>query len=158
MRPEFFKELHKLMKENPDIWVVTGDLGYIGFDHIRDDFPERFVNAGASEQAMVGIAVGLALKGKIPFVYSITSFLLRRPYETIKLYLDGENVPVKLIGSGRDKDYHIDGPSHDATDTKKLLETTPNIEQYWPVNKQSIKEVLTRMVENNKPSFLSLQR
>lgn len=158
MRPEFFKQLYNLMKDNPDVWALTGDLGYGGFDKIREDFPERFVNCGASEQAMVGIAVGLALKGKIPFVYSITTFLLRRPYETIKLYLDGEGIPVHLVGSGRDKDYEHDGPSHDATDAGALLLTTPNIAQYWPTTEESIWRTLDDMITSNKPSFLSLKR
>jgi transketolase len=158
MRRAFFKELYKLMKENPDIWVVTGDLGYIGFDKIRDDFPDRFVNAGASEQAMMGIAVGLALKGKIPFVYSITPFLLRRPYETIKLYLDGEKIPVMLIGSGRNKDYAHDGPSHDATDANMLLGTLPNITTYFPDDKKQIPTILKQMIKGSRPSFLSLKR
>jgi transketolase len=158
MRPEFFKCLYEEMKTNQDIFVVTGDLGYIGFDKIRDDFPDRFINAGASEQAMMGIAVGLALKGKIPFVYSITPFLLRRPYETIKLYLDGEKIPVMLIGSGRNKDYAHDGPSHDATDANMLLGTLPNITTYFPEDKEQIPTILKQMIKSKKPCFLSLKR
>jgi transketolase len=146
------------MGKNPDIWAITGDLGFGGFDKIRDDFPDRFVNAGASEQAMMGIAVGLALRGKIPFVYSITPFLLRRPYETIKLYIDGEKIPVKLIGSGRDKDYAHDGPSHYATDAQSLLKTLPNIVQYWPSEKTDVQIALESMVSSKQPCFLSLKR
>lgn len=156
MRRTFFQELYKQMKANPDIWVVTGDLGYIGFDRIRDEFPERFVNAGASEQAMVGIAVGLALKGKIPFVYTISSFFLRAA-ETINLYLHHEQIPVHLIGSGRDQDYAHDGYSHDGTMAQNYLRNL-DLVNYYPDDKKEVKGILEEMIKNKKPSFLSLRR
>lgn len=158
MRRTFFKELHKAMSENSDIWALTGDLGFGGFDDIQRDFPDRFVNCGASEAAMMGIAVGLTLKGKTVFVYSITPFLLRRAYETIKLYIDGEEIPVKLIGSGRDKDYEHDGVSHDATTAKDLLGTLPKVKQLWPDSKEQIADIVKLMIEDKKPYFLSLKR
>jgi len=156
MRPEFFKQLYILMKKNPNVWALTGDLGYIGFDKIRDDFPDRFINCGASEVAMLGIAVGLALENKIVFVYTITSFFMRAA-ETIGLYLHGEQISIKLIGSGRNQDYHIDGPSHDATITQNYLKSL-NIVNLYPNTKEEIPLLVKKMVENNKPTFISLQR
>jgi transketolase len=157
-RGYFAGVLYNLMVDNENIVVLTGDLGYGVFDKIRDDFPLRFINCGASEQAMMGIAVGLAIEGKILFVYSITPFLIRRPYETIKLYLDGERLPVKLIGSGRDKDYAHDGPSHDATDIPKLLETLPNIISHFPETKEDVETILNNMLTTDQAEFLSLTR
>ena len=81
MRAVFAKNIHSEMKKNSDIWVIVNDLGYKMWDDVRRDFPERFINTGAAEQSMIGIAVGLALEGKIPVVYSITTFLLYRPFE-----------------------------------------------------------------------------
>ena len=153
MRPEFFKQLYILMKKNPNVWALTGDLGYIGFDKIRDDFPDRFINCGASEVAMLGIAVGLALENKIVFVYTITSFFMRAA-ETIGLYLHGEQISIKLIGSGRNQDYHIDGPSHDATITQNYLKSL-NIVNLYPNTKEEIPLLVKKMVENNKPTFIS---
>jgi len=156
MRPEFFKQLYILMKKNPNVWALTGDLGYIGFDKIRDDFPERFINCGASEGAMLGIAVGLALEGKIVFVYTITSFFMRAA-ETIGLYLHGEQIPVKLVGSGRDQDYEIDGPSHDATISQNYLKNLDIINLY-PETKEEIPLLVEKMVKSNLPQFISLKR
>ena len=75
-RGYFAYELYKEMQKNPDIWVVTGDLGYKMWDFVRRDFESRFVNTGATEAAMLGVAIGLARQGKIPFFYSISTFLL----------------------------------------------------------------------------------
>jgi transketolase len=157
-RGYFARELYKQMAENPDIWLLCMDLGYNIFDNHFQDFPERTINTGASEAAAMGIAVGLTLKGKTVFVYSITTFLLRRPYETIKLYIDEEKVPVILCGSGRDKDYHIDGASHYAADAKALLGTLPNIVQYWPEDKKEIADMIKKVVSEKKPAFISLKR
>ena len=53
------------MLNNQDIVLVTGDLGYGLWDDIRRDFPTRFHNVGSAEQLMMGVAVGMAMEGKI---------------------------------------------------------------------------------------------
>ena len=128
MRRCFADILHQHMACNKDIWVITADLGYKMWDMIRDDYPQRFINAGASEQAMMGMAVGLALEGKIPVVYSITPFLLYRSFETLRNYVNHERIPVKLIGSGRGRDYAHDGFSHWAEEDRDIFKILSNIE------------------------------
>jgi transketolase len=63
----FAFELYRQMRVNKNIWLLTGDLGYKLFDPIRDAYPNRFINTGAAEQSLVGLGVGLAMEGKIPF-------------------------------------------------------------------------------------------
>lgn len=158
MRRTFAAEMHKQMTLNTDIVILTGDLGYKMWDQIRVDYPNRFINCGASEQAMMDMAVGLAHSGKIPVVYSITPFLIYRAFETLRTYIDHEKVNVKLIGSGRDKDYAHDGFSHDASDVKKILDTLPNIGQLYPASRDEIPEMLENMLRFTGPLFISLSR
>ena len=80
MRKDLAKLLLEEMRVNEDVYLITGDLGYGLWDGIRDTFPDRFFNVGSSEMVMMGTAIGLAMEGKIPFVYSITPFALYRPY------------------------------------------------------------------------------
>jgi len=54
--------LYNTMIDDPDIWLIVGDLGFGMFDRIKEDFPERYINVGAAEFAGVGICVGLALE------------------------------------------------------------------------------------------------
>lgn len=150
--------LYEEMEKNKDIWVVTADLGFNMLDSIRDDFPDRYINVGAAEQAGMGVCVGLALEGKIPVFYSITPFAIFRPAETIRIYLNHEQIPVKILGSGRNNDYEHEGFSHFAHDTKDFLDTFPNIKQYWPSQNERIKKVLNSMLYNGKPSFMSLRK
>ena len=172
-RGYFAYELYLHMQNNKDIFVLTGDLGYGMLDYIKRDFPERFINCGAAEQAMMGIAVGLALEGKIPVVYSITTFLLYRPFETIRNYINHEQIPVKLVGSGRGKDYKHDGFSHWSEDAWKLFSTPAHdkaagtwiklgffsaIEHNWPKTKEEIPGLMEDFLYDKKPHFLSLRR
>ncbi len=158
MRGWFAYELHKHMARNPKIWLVVGDFGYKVFDRIQRDFPERFINSGAAEQAMMGIAVGLALEGKIPVVYTVSSFLLYRPFETIRNYLDYERIPVKLAGSGRNRDYLDHGLCHWAEEDKQVLKILKNIEGKWPKTIEEIPDVVDDMIKSDKPWYVNLQR
>lgn len=158
IRKAFQQELLKLMQKDKNIWLLVGDLGYKMFDDHFNLFPERTINTGAAEQSMIGTAVGLALCGKLPFCYSITPFLIWRPTETIRLYVNHEKVPVVLVGSGRDKDYSEDGFSHDGTDAKGLMDLFGNIRQYYPTSKDEIPKVVREIYEKKEPTFLSLRR
>lgn len=158
MRGYFAYYVHKQMAKNKKIWVICGDLGYKMWDKVKNDYPDRFLNTGASEQAMVGIAVGLALEGKIPIVYSITPFLLYRPFETIRNYIDHEKTPVILVGSGRDKDYVDDGFSHWAEEDKKVMEIFRNITSVWPKTKEEITALVEKVIKSNKPWYINLSK
>lgn len=154
----FAHELYQQMKKDDSIWLLTADLGHKMWDDHFRDFSNRCVNVGAGEQAMIGIAVGLALEGKKPFCYSITSFLLYRPYEWLRNYLGHEEIAVRLVGSGRDKDYEADGFTHWAEEAKDILDTLPMILDCWPLTNKAAGEVCKAMVELNGPSFVSLKR
>lgn len=158
MKGWFAYELYKQMANNKEIWLIVGDLGYKMFDYIKRDFPKRFINVGASEQTMIGISIGLALEGKIPFAYSITPFVLYRPFETIRNYVNYESIPVKLIGAGRNKDYFDHGFCHWAPEDKKVMKIFKNIEPNWPKKKEEIPHLVRKMVKSNKPCYVNLTR
>jgi transketolase len=158
LRRRFADEIYKAMKKNKNIVVVTGDLGYRIWDQIKSDFPKRFYNIGAAEQSLIGIAVGLALGGKIPIAFSITPFLLYRPFETIRNYVDYEKIPVKLIGSGRNKDYNHDGFSHWSEEDKEVMKILKNINSIWPETADEVSKIVEKMIDDNKPWYINLKR
>jgi|TARA_R110000803_G_scaffold120753_3_gene188814 transketolase len=156
MRKQFAEFLHSEMSQNEDIHVITGDLGYGLWDRIKIDYPDRFTNFLSSEQLMVGAACGMAMEGKVPVVYSITPFVLYRPFEWIRNYLDHERIPVKLVGGGRDKDYGYLGFSHWAEEDEQVMSVFKNIQFYKP--EEFTKEVGLDLIYNNQPSYLNLSR
>jgi len=162
MRKEFFDSLYEEMYQDERIVLLVGGLGFGGIEKIRDKF-HNFYNFETSENAMIGAACGMARSGLIPIVYSITPFLLRHCYELISIYADYENIPIKLVGSGRGENfkecYSVDNVSHHAYDAKDILRNFPNIKQYWPEVKEKItQEYLKDILYNQSPSFLSLKR
>lgn len=158
MKGWFAYELYKQMAKNKKIWVIVGDLGYKMFDYIRRDFPDRFINVGASEQTMIGVSIGLALEGKIPIVYTITPFLLYRPFETIRNYINYERIPVKLIGAGRGKNYFDHGFCHWAQEDKKVMRIFKNIESSWPNKLDEIPNLVRKIIKSDKPWYINLKR
>jgi transketolase len=158
MRKTFANLLHKEMTNNPNIYLITADLGYGMFDDIKRDFPDRFINCGAAEQLMVGLAIGLSYEGKIPVCYSITPFLLCRPYELLRTYVNHENIPVKLVGGGRGKEYAHDGFSHWADDQEDILGTLKNVVSYVPDDADKMLACFSTFMYDKRPSFLSLSK
>lgn len=165
MRQTWAKLLHKEMETNENIYLITADLGYGLLDKIFEDYPDRAINVGASEQAAVGIAAGLAMSGKIPFVYSITNFVLYRPYEFIRNFLVVDGLTVHLVGSGRDKDYSHDGPSHHSYDAKDVIEalraSTPGenrLTSFFPLDEADLSDAFKETLKSNQSTFTSLRR
>jgi transketolase len=159
MRRTFADLLHTEMSHNPSIWLLTADLGYKMWDSCFLDFPDRCINVGASEQSMIGIATGLAWSGKIPFCYSITTFLLYRPFEFIRNYLAIGQAPVKIVASGRGRDYKDDGITHWSDDAEGIMSNfKQSIVQYWPEKDEALPQVLRETLINKKPTFISLRK
>jgi len=158
MRKECIELLHDSMQSNSNIVVLTADLGFGILDTIRDHYPNRFYNTGAAEQLMIGAAIGLAHSGKIPVCYSMSSFILYRPFEFLRNYVNAELVPVKLIGSGRDRDYSHDGISHWADDDELVLKALPNIKIYKPSTLHQLAQSWQSFITGPDPGYLNLIR
>ena len=159
MRKEFARCLYEQMQKNQSIVLLSGDLGFGLWDKIMEDYPDRFINTGAAEVSLITIAVGLALEGKIPFCYSISPFLIYRPFEAIKSYINGESIPVKLIGSGQTEQcYSHEGPSHASWDIPYFLDGFANIAKYYPEEREEIPDLVQTLIDNNAPSVMLLRQ
>ena len=158
MRHDFAKLLLTEMREDKagNIVLLTSDMGYGLWDGIRKEFPGRFFNFGSSEQLMIGAAAGMAMEDKIPICYSITPFLLYRPFEFIRNLMNHEGIPIKLVGGGRNKDYGYLGFTHWAEDDISILSSLTNITLYKPVPPLELEDVFKRFIYNKEPAYLNL--
>jgi transketolase len=155
MRKTFGQWIAKKAQEDKDIYLIVGDIGYGIFDDFREKFPDRFINVGICEQTMIGIAAGMALSGLKPYVYTITPFLIERPFEQIKDDIDCNNINVKLIGYD---DYPEQGPTHSIYKLEELMKHFPNIESYYPKNSKETILILDNIYNKNCPCFMKLRR
>ena len=159
MRREFVRILGEEMAANEAIVVLTADIGFGVLDPLRQRFASRVFNVGSSESLMIGMAVAFAYEGRIPVCYTITPFLLFRPFEMIRLYVDYERTPVKLVGCGRDKDYAHDGISHWAEDDVKIVSAAfPNIGVHKPAQTGLTQDLVRRILYSSRPEYLNVTR
>jgi transketolase len=154
MRRIFGKIITELADRDENIYVIVGDIGYRVFDEFREKHPNRFINMGICEQSMIGVSAGMALEGLKPWVYTITPFLIERPFEQVKLDIDQQNVDVKLVGFS---DYPTLGPTHTELNDKKLLQLFSNITSYYPKDGEETQKVTYQAYEKNGPAFISLK-
>jgi len=155
MRKEFGRTLLDLAEKDESIYLLVGDIGYGIFDQFRKKFPNRFINLGICEQSMIGVAAGMALEGLKPYVYTITPFLIERPFEQIKLDISQQNVNVKLVGYA---DYPTQGPTHAEIDARWLMSRFKNIVSYFPKNSEETRRALLDSYNRPNPAFISLKK
>ena len=154
MRRRFGTVIADLADQDDRIYVVSGDIGYRVFDEFRDRHPDRFINIGICEQSMIGVSSGMALEGLQPWVYTITPFLIERPFEQIKLDINQQNVNVKLVGFA---DYPTLGPTHAELDAGRLLELLDNVQLFFPEDGNETEPAVRKAHQTVGPCFLGLR-
>lgn len=156
MRNAFIETLEKEVKANPNIIVLTGDLGYTVFDQFKIRYPKQFINMGVAEANMMGVAAGLALSGKIPFVYSIAPFVCLRPYEQIRNDVCMHNANVKIIGVGGGLAYSNAGPTHHVNEDIAVMRVLPNMTVICPSDPIEVRLAVKGMIRYKGPVYLRL--
>jgi len=127
MRDTFAAEVEKMMSEDPNIILITGDLGFGVFNSMRDKFPENFINVGVAEQNMTGIAAGLAKENFTVFTYSIANFSTLRCIEQIRNDVAYHNLSVNIVSVGAGFSYGPLGMTHHATEDLAIMRSIPDI-------------------------------
>jgi transketolase len=141
-----------------DFVFLTGDLGFMALEPLRDSAGDRFINAGIAEQNMVSVAAGLASAGLKPWVYSIAPFLYARAFEQIRNDVCSHDLPVFLVGNGGGYAYGVMGPTHHALEDYGALLGLPNITVYIPAFSEDVPEVVSRLMARSRPAYLRLGR
>ncbi len=132
MRDTFIRTLTELAKENHDIEVVSGDLGFGVLKPFWEACPDQFINAGIAEQNLTSVAAGMALEGKTVFTYSIGNFPTLRCIEQIRNDCAYHDANVKIICVGGGFVYGSLGMSHHATEDIAVMRSLPNVTVLCP--------------------------
>jgi transketolase len=127
VRQAFVDTLHELAAEDERVWLLTGDLGYSVLEGFAARFPQRFVNVGVAEQNLVGIAAGLALDGKVVFVYSIANFPTLRCLEQVRNDVCYHRANVKIAAVGGGLTYGVHGYTHHAVEDLAIMRSLPHL-------------------------------
>ncbi len=134
MRDAFFAALSDAAERDGRLWALTGDLGIGLFDTFAGRAPGRYLNVGIAEQALVGIAAGLAYAGEHPVVYSIAPFLTARAHEQVRVDVAIARAPVTLVGVGGGVAYGYLGPTHHGTEDLAVMRALPDMTVLAPAD------------------------
>ena len=156
MRNAFVETLIKLAEKDKDVYLLTGDLGFSVFETFAKKFPNRFLNCGIAEQNMMGVAAGLALSGKKPYVYSIIPFVTIRCLEQIKDDVAYQNLNVKVVGVGGGYSYGYLGATHHATEDIAMIRVLPNFKVFAPGDSVETKNLMIEAYKKKGPAYFRL--
>ena len=158
MRIAFINTLTELAAQNKDVMLVTGDLGFSVFEEFKEKFPDQYLNVGVAEQNMISVAAGLALSGKLPYVYSITTFATMRPYEQIRNDICYQNLPVVIIGGGSTFSYSTFGCTHMPLEDVSIMRTLPRMKVLVPGDPYEVKELILDTYKNRGPAYIRIAK
>lgn len=156
MRIEFAQTIVELASTREDLIFLTGDLGYMALEEVRNALGARFINTGVAEQNMVSMAAGLAAKGFSPIVYSIAPFATFRPFEQIRVDVCLHNLPVMIVGNGGGYGYGIMGSTHHALEDVGVMRALPNMGVFVPSFGSDVSKCINNALASKRPSYLRL--
>lgn len=158
MRDTFVKTLIELAKQDKNIELVTGDLGFGVLKPFWEQLPDQFTNAGIAEQNMIAMAAGMAMEGKNVFVYSIGNFPTLRCLEQIRNDCAYHHANVKIVCVGAGFAYGPLGMSHQATEDIAVMRALPNVAVMSPGDKAEAAACTKALADYRGTAYLRLGR
>ena len=156
LRKTFMDELTKLAEKDKRVILIVSDVGFSYIEEFAQKFPAQFINAGVTEQSMIGMAAGLALVGFKPYVYSMIPFVTMRPYEQVRNDACYNDADVKLVGVQGSVHYKFLGFSHNIAENedKKILDGLPNMTQHYPETEEGVISAMEAMYTSVHPAYI----
>jgi transketolase len=158
MRTETIDALTDFARANPDVMLLTADLGYSVLERFAEALPAQYVNVGVCEQAMVGIAAGLALSGRRVVLYSIANFPTLRCLEQLRNDVCYHDLPVTVIAVGGGLAYGAQGYTHHGVEDLGIMAMLPNMAVASPADPLEAVALLPQLLDRRRPAYLRLGR
>lgn len=156
MRNQVINKILEEMRINPNIYFLTGDLGFGVLEKMQEEFKTRFINCGIAEQNLIGVAAGLALSGKKVFVYSIIPFITMRCLEQIRNDVCYHNLDITIIGVGAGLSYGVLGATHFALEDVSIMHSLPNMKIVNPADAPDALFCIDHILKNPGPFYFRI--
>lgn len=158
-RSGFGAGLAELGRTNPDVVALCADLtGSLKMDQFAKENPGRFYQGGIAEANMIGVAAGLALSGKVPFVGSFANFITARVYDQIRQSIAYGNTNVKVCASHAGITLGEDGATHQTMEDLGLMRMLPGMTVINPCDYNQTKAATIAVAEHDGPVYLRFGR
>lgn len=158
-RDGYGEGLVSLGEKDKNVVVLTGDLsGSTRANMFAEKFPDRFIEVGVAEQNMMGIAAGLALSGKIPFVSSYAVFVPGRCWDQLRVSVCYSKANVKVAGAHAGISVGPDGATHQALEDIATVRVLPNIVVVVPCDSIETRKATIALGEHKGPAYFRFHR
>jgi transketolase len=157
-RDAAFEAIRQILKMDSRITVLTNDMGAVGLDSLREEYPTHVINMGIAEQNLMSVAAGLSLTGRVVFVYGITSHMTLRCIEQFRLDVCAMNLPVILLGVGSGLAYGADGPTHHAVNDLGAMGSIPGLTILNPADAFSASHLVRWAYARKAPAYVRLDK
>jgi len=159
VRETFGRTLVEVGKENKDVVVLDADLATSSkVNYFAKEFPSRYFEMGVAEQNMMGVAAGLSLMGKIPFVSTFGVFASKRACDQVSISIAYPNLNVKIIGAYSGILSGNNGATHQAIEDTAIMRAMPNMVVIDPADDIEMKMVVREITRYKGPVYLRVTR
>lgn len=158
MRKKCLDMVHELARKDDRVVFIGSDLGFNTLNDFREELPDQFFVEGISEQNVVGMAAGMALEGRIPYINTIATFFVRRALEQIGMDLCLHDLPVRFIGNGGGVVYAPLGSTHLAVEDIALMRALPNMTIVAVADAEEMERFMKVSVDWPHPIYIRLAK
>jgi len=158
VRSTFVSVLLERAKSDEKIFLLTPDMGFSVFEEFTEKYPDRFLNTGIAEQNTIGIAVGLALSGFKPYIYSIAPFALMRCFEQIRIGAAYMKANIKIAGAGGGVAYGPAGATHHIIEDFAIAKVLPNMIVCAPADPVEARQIFEQSLNIESPMYIRLAK
>ena len=141
------------------VLALTADLtGSVKMGAFKKEFPDRFIQCGIAEANMVGVAAGLAITGKVPFIGSFAEFVTGRVYDQLRQEVAYGHTNVKIASSHAGITLGEDGATHQTMEDIALMRALPGMTVVVPCDYNQTKNATIAAAEYDGPVYLRFGR
>jgi transketolase len=156
-RNAYGNALRRIYPKYPDIVSLDGEVSNsTRAERFKDAYPARFFEMFIAEQNMVGAALGLSCRGKIPFVSTFAAFL-SRAFDQIRMsrYSDPN---IKFVGSHAGVSIGQDGPSQMGLEDLAMFRTVLDSVVLYPSDAVSAEKLVEQAAEHRGIVYIRTTR
>ncbi len=158
-RSGFGAGLTELGNKNENVVAMCADLiGSLKMNDFVAQHPDRFFQAGIAEANMTGVAAGLTIGGKIPFIGTFAAFATGRVYDQIRQSVAYSKKNVKICASHAGLTLGEDGATHQILEDIGLMKMLPNMVVINPCDYNQTKAATIAIADYKGPVYLRFGR
>jgi transketolase len=145
--------LIELISKDSRYFVMTSE-NRAAMRGITTQIKNNFIDTGITEQTMIGMAAGLALRGRVPIVHALATFLTMRAFEFIRTDVGIGNLPVKIMGAVAGFLSDGNGPTHQAIEDVSIMRGIPNVNVFCPADIEDFNIGIRKILEHPAPFYI----